>query len=293
MFLFGFGFPVWGEVLCGVAIGSDRTMRLEVLRVLAESQSIYNLFGRAAAILIDATLRGPESSLRELLAPLVLRLPCVRALPKTKTDEWVMLPHTSPLPPAARCASTLAGRVEAGSGIFYVPATQADSQLVDTIAKAVRADKDVALVRNLGRVALKYTQVDVMFSPSHLGVSVNEIADAVTTHLHTVTTPAETTVPPLMSHEEAKAAVGDIMEKSELDAICDLVEKKSQSSQKIAQDLKLTRKKVHDLYRLAKGEGRWFRRTFANLIGAIRFKEPTCAGLQKRPRLSCGAPEDK
>eukprot|EP00392_Amoebophrya_sp_AT5.2_P002313 g2318.t1 len=389
-----------------LAIGSDRTMRLEVLRVLAESHSVFNLYGRAAATLIDATLRGPESSLRELLAPLVLRLPCVQALPKTTTeDEWVMLPHTSPLPPAARCASALAGRVETGIEIFYVPATQTDNHPVDDIAQAVRAgnlrpafhsyaeelddkyrtfdpgwirnateillrtgwtpehatafrtlrmlkasnvffhldcddvrkleqkisdhiaagfpvgasdgsvkhdtevgtaanllycsafkygrphlrgyrrrgavaaygmehlgldrllldlaegsaptpavplllvldcqsliafldrlvgtevagaDKDVALVRNLERVALKYTQVDVMFSPSHLGVSVNELADAVATHLHTVLTPAETTVPPRMSHEEVKAAVGDIMEKSELDAIYDLVEKKSQ-----------------------------------------------------------------
>jgi len=94
-----------------------------------------------------------------------------------------------------------------------------------------------------------------------------------------------------MSHEDVKAAVADVLEKSELDAVWDLVQQRSQSCQ-IVRDLKLTRKKVHEIYRLAQGEGRWFQRTFTNLIGATRFKEPTCAGLLRRPCLSCGAPED-
>eukprot|EP00392_Amoebophrya_sp_AT5.2_P019489 g20339.t1 len=153
------------------------------------------------------------------------------------------------------------------------------------------AEKDVHLVRVLENVAQKYKRVDIKFSPSHVGVDVNDLVDVVAALLHNHGVPAESTVPPLLSHEEVKAAVADVLEESELDAVCDLVDLKSKSSQ-IVRDLRLSRKKVREIYRLARGEGRWFQKTFTNLVGATRFKEPTCGGLLKRPCLSCGAPED-
>ncbi|CAD7958253.1 unnamed protein product [Amoebophrya sp. A120] len=153
------------------------------------------------------------------------------------------------------------------------------------------SQKDVELVQLLDDAARRYSKVTLAFTPAHCGIEANEIVDAICgaacpdAPLGNNTDENPEGEP--LCHEETKEAARAVLESEEEETMRRLARAGSVSGEVIT-DLDLNRKKLKELYRAARGEGRWLQRMVGEVAGGMRFKTLCDLGLRPRICSTCG-----